>query len=250
MNKNKKYFIIEDNSDIFIIPKRIMIFAGHPDDEIISCGGTIIKYQELGSDITLVLGTKGIGGYSQESQKDTIFELRENEIREVVKELKCNLIDLGYNNLSIDRKKIARITNLIREYRPQVILMPHYMDFHRIHRDFSFIIRESIYHSVSGKAYGGTNKQWTPLAVYYYESPSCKFQYIKTTIYIIVDIEKHWERKKKIFNQFYNSQKKVLDQIFFWAESTARIRGNEINVKYGEAFIPDTTYTPLKIILE
>ena len=70
------------------------------------------------------------------------------------------------------------------------------------------------------------------------------------TMYIIVDIEEHWVKKRMIFNRFYNSQNKVLDKIFIWAENTARIRGNEINVKYGEAFIPDTTYTPLKIILE
>jgi len=33
----------EDDIPI-IVPKKIMVFAGHPDDELISCGGTLLKY--------------------------------------------------------------------------------------------------------------------------------------------------------------------------------------------------------------
>ena len=32
-----------------VVPKRMMVFAGHPDDELISCGGTILKYLDLGT---------------------------------------------------------------------------------------------------------------------------------------------------------------------------------------------------------
>jgi len=64
-----------------------------------------------------------------------------------------------------------------------------------------------------------------------------------------VDIEKQWEQKKEIFNHVYISQKEVLERVLDWAEDTATLRGNEINSEYGEAFIPETTYTPLRILL-
>lgn len=127
--------------------------------------------------------------------------------------LKCEVFELGYTDLNVDREKVARITNLIRENQPHIILLPHYTDFHRVHRNLSLIVRESIYHCSTGKAYGGHERSWTPLGVYYYESPSCKFQYIDSSVFVIVDIGDNWEKKKEIFNQVYVSQKEVLERV-------------------------------------
>ena len=245
---DNSYLIYDDRIPI-IVPKRMMVFAGHPDDEIISCGGTILKYQKLGTDIIIVIATTGLGGYAKENHKDNIAERREKELKLIKSLLNCEIIELGYSELQIDRSKISQITNLIRTYKPQVILLPHYSDFHRIHRNLSLITREAIYHCSTGKAYGGHQKSWTPLGVYYYESPSCKFQYIEGSVFIIVNIEIYWEKKKDIFNQVYVSQKEVLERVLNWAEDTAILRGNEINAVYGEAYIPETTYTPLKILV-
>ena len=244
-----KSYLIYDEKVPIIVPKRMMVFAGHPDDEIISCGGTLLKYQKLGTDITIVIATTGLGGYVKEIHKDNIAERREKELKLIKSILNCGIIELGYSELQIDRSKISQITNLIRTYKPQVILLPHYSDFHRIHRNLSLITREAIYHCCTGKAYGGHQRSWTPLGVYYYESPSCKFQYIEGSVFIIVNIENYWEKKKEIFNQVYISQKEVLERVLDWAEDTAILRGNEINASYGEAYIPETTYTPLRILL-
>ncbi len=247
MSRNS-YIICEDQIPI-IVPKRIMIFAGHPDDEIISCGGTILKYQKLGAEIIIVIATKGLGGYAKEEEKEQIQQQRKKELTLIKNLLNCNFIELNYRDLDVKRENISEITNLIRNVKPHVILIPHYTDFHRVHRNLSLITREAIYHCTSGKAYGGHGRGWIPLGVYYYESPSCKFEYIEGSVFVIVDIEDFWIKKKDIFNQIYTSQKEVLERVLDWAEDTAILRGNEINKKYGESFIPDTTYTPLKILL-
>ena len=241
--------ILCDDKLPLIIPKKIMVIAGHPDDELVSCGGTLLKYRELGSEIIIVVATQGKGGYAKESHKDSIVKHREFELKHVSEVLKSELIELNYSDMEVNREKISKITNLIRDYRPQVILMPHFSDFHRVHRNLSLIAREAVYHCSTGKAYGGHERNWTPFGVFYYESPSCKFQYIEGSVFVVVNIEKYWEHKKEIFNKIYVSQKEVLERVLDWAEDTAILRGNEINAEYGEAFIPETTYTPLKIIL-
>ncbi|MBD3255054.1 MAG: hypothetical protein GF383_08165 [Candidatus Lokiarchaeota archaeon] len=246
MSENR--FIYEDEIPI-AVPKSIMVFAGHPDDELISCGGTILKYQELGSDITVVVATTGLGGYAKKDQKEEILDQREKELELVSEVLNCKFIELGYSDMQINRKKISKITNLIRDQQPQVIIFPHYTDFHRVHRNLSYVVREAVYHCSTGKAYGGHGRDWKPLGVYYYESPSCKFQYIEGSVFVVVDIEKYWEKKEEIFNHIYISQKEVLERVLDWAEDTAVLRGNEIGTQYGEAFIPETTYTPLKLLL-
>jgi LmbE family N-acetylglucosaminyl deacetylase len=241
--------IISDNDIPVVVPKRMLVFAGHPDDEIISCGGTILKYQALGSEIIVVIATSGLGGYAKSEQKPEIKNQRKEELELIRTTLKCKIIELGYSDLEINSEHISELTNLIRDIKPQVILIPHYSDFHRVHRNLSLIAKEAIYHCSTGKAYGGSQRNWTPLGVYYYESPSCKFQYIESSVFIIVDIEKYWNQKKVIFNNVYKTQKEVLERVLEWAEDTAILRGNEINSQYGEAYIPDTTYTPLRILL-
>jgi N-acetylglucosamine malate deacetylase 1 len=232
-----------------VVPKKILVIAPHPDDEIISCGGTIMKYQKLGSEIIIVVATPGIGGYAQPSQKESVIERRHEELANVKKILNCTVIELNYEDLMVTRKKVATMTNLIREQQPQVILMPHFSDFHRVHRHLSYICREAIYHCTTGKAYGGHERNWIPFGVYYYESPSCKFQYVEGNVFLIVDISDYWKEKEEIFNQVYSSQKEVLERVVEWAKDTATLRGNEINSLYGEAFIPETTYTPMKLLL-
>ena len=241
--------IICENDIPIVVPKRIMVFAPHPDDELISCGGTILKYQQLGSEIMIVIATPGLGGYAKNNQQENIMEAREDELKMVSQIMKSEIIELGYSEMQINRNKVARITNLIRDRKPQVILMPHFSDFHRVHRNLSLIVRESIYHCSTGKAYGGHGRTWKPFGVYYYESPSCKFFYIDSSVFVIVNIENYWEHKKEIFNHVYKSQKEVLERVLDWAEDTAILRGNEINSKFGEGYIPETTYVPLKILL-
>ena len=247
MDKNNS--IICENDIPIVVPKQILVLAGHPDDEIISCGGTLLKYKALGSKIIVIVATNGVGGYVKDNQKEDIIKQRKSELESVRSSLDCEIIELEFPDMDVTRDKISKITNLIRDIRPQVILMPHHSDFHRVHRNLSLISREAIYHCSTGKAYGGYTRNWTPLGVYYYESPSCKFQYIESSVFVIVNIEEFWGRKKEIFNIAYLTQKEVLERVMEWAEDTAILRGNEINSSYGEAFIPETTYTPLKLLL-
>jgi LmbE family N-acetylglucosaminyl deacetylase len=134
---SNKRFLINKNEVPIVVPKKIMIFAGHPDDELISCGGTILKYHELGSKIIIAIATKGLGGYAKEDQKELILNQRIKELEQIKIKLQCEIIELDYSDLKIEQRKVAQITNLIRENQPHVILLPHYTDFHRVHRNLS-----------------------------------------------------------------------------------------------------------------
>lgn len=248
MMDDKKRIIVDENLPL-IIPKKILVFASHPDDEILSAGGTILKYRQLGTDFTIIIATKGSGGYSEQEEIEEIIEKRKEEVKKLQSLLNCKIISLNYEKLPVEREKVSHITNLLRQIKPQIVLTPHFQDTHRIHRNLAYIVKESIYHATTGEAYGGSGKIWQPLGVYYYESPSYKFQYAKNNNFIIVNIEEFWERKKELFSQVYESQKQLLSRILIWAENTAKLWGLEINSEYGEAFIPETTYTPLRLLL-
>jgi hypothetical protein len=110
-------------------------------------------------------------------------------------------------------------------------------------------VKEGVYHAVTGTAYGGYGKNVRPLGFYYYESPSCKFSYVHSSVFVVADISAYWSEKVGIFNNVYSSQAEMLERVMSWSEKTARLRGEDIGAEFGEAFVPDTEYVPLKLLL-
>ncbi len=53
----------------------------------------------------------------------------------------------------------------------------------------------------------------------------------------------------RIFKEVYHSQVEQLERVTDWAERTAKLRGEMGFCGYGEAFIPDTRYVPLKLLI-
>ena len=45
--------------------KKLIVFASHPDDETIGCGGTIKKLSEKGCEVIVVFATSGNTGVDQ-----------------------------------------------------------------------------------------------------------------------------------------------------------------------------------------
>ena len=41
--------------------KSLLVVAAHPDDEVLGCGGTILKYRKKGYNINLIFFTDGVG---------------------------------------------------------------------------------------------------------------------------------------------------------------------------------------------
>ncbi|TFF86452.1 MAG: PIG-L family deacetylase [Promethearchaeota archaeon] len=233
-----------------VIPDSILIFAPHPDDELLSTGGTILKYKNWGSKIIVIVSSSGIGGYSKEEYHGEIREIRKKELEESISLLGVDeYYFLEYDEIEPTRKYVRKFTELIRKIKPHVILAPHPFDAHRIHRNTALVAREAVYHS-QGRAYGGYQKEWIPFGYYFYESLSCKFINVEGAHKIIVcDISKYWEKKMEIFNNVYKSQKEMLERVSNWAISTAKMSGEIGGVKWGESFIPDTEFVNLKIIL-
>lgn len=250
MQQGKYKVKMEDDKVPTVVPNKILVFAPHPDDELLSCGGTILKYSSYGSEVTVVLMSPGLGGYAKDEDKEKIAKVRQEEYEKATKNLNVDeIINLKMDEVSVEREGVKVITNIIRDYMPDIIFTPHVSDTHRAHRATAELVKESVYHAVHGKAYGGHEKNFIPKGVYCYESPSCKFFYVDASVFCIADISAYWEKKVEIFNKVYASQTEVLERIIKWAEKTARLRGEEIFCDFGEAFIPDTEYVPLKLLI-
>jgi len=113
--------------------KLLAVFA-HPDDESFICGGTLAKYASEGVDITLVSATRGEMGRRMGNPpyvtRETMPIVRERELREACEALGVNrLIFFDIRDKTVEfidpELLIARITTLIDEIKPDVILTFH-----------------------------------------------------------------------------------------------------------------------------
>ena len=108
-----------DRDDIF--PKRIVVFSPHPDDDVISMGGTLIRLVDQGHDMHIAYQTSGnIAVFDDDALRFAEFAAdfcREFEIRaEGLDQLESHVDEFLRNKRSgqVDSDEVQRIKALIR----------------------------------------------------------------------------------------------------------------------------------------
>ena len=123
------------NRGIFM---KSLVVAPHPDDELIGCGGTILRKVTDNHEIgwLIVTGMKESYGYS----KKRILE-REKEIEKVRKGLcikKENLFKFELEPSNLDqvplKDLISEFSNVFKKFKPQEIFIPNPNDAHSDHK--------------------------------------------------------------------------------------------------------------------
>jgi len=155
----------------------VVVFAPHPDDDILGCGGSLALLTRAGHDVAVVYVTSGEAGGPPGAEADLGLR-REGEARAAARVLGVGQTIFlrkpdGY--VTCDRESLKETTTLIRRLRPDRIYIPHRNDAHRDHRATSELVLEA-----AGRAAGpwfpdcpgepwrvGTilaYEVWTPLA--------------------------------------------------------------------------------------
>ncbi|MDD4802398.1 MAG: PIG-L family deacetylase [Syntrophomonas sp.] len=108
----------------------ILVFAPHPDDDIIGCGGSIAKHIQQGNTVAIVYMTSGEAGSLQYSPEQ-LAQIREEEARRAAGSLGVTAITFlgnldGY--LEYNKENLDRIVTIIRSQKPTLVYMPHSHD--------------------------------------------------------------------------------------------------------------------------
>ncbi len=125
---------------------KVMVFAPHPDDEVIGCGGTIAAHVRAGDKVVIAYLTSGEAG-SLAILPNELRTIREGEARQGaeiigVKDLIFLRFPDGYLDFSPER--IRTLVKIIRDKKPDVIYLPHSQETPRDHRVSHDLVLEAV----------------------------------------------------------------------------------------------------------
>ncbi len=212
----------------------VLIIAPHPDDETLGCGGTLMKYKEQGYKIYWLLCSRF---YRFGKTKESI-RAKDEELSTVERlygfekrfELGYEAATLTYSDLG---GLIGKISKIVNETKPEIILLPNRSDVHSDHQlifkagysctknfNFPFIKKVLMYETISETEF----------------APSVGENYFLPNFF--VDVSVFFDRKIKVM-ELYKSElmTSYYPRNISSIEALGRYRGSAIGIKYAEAYM-------------
>ena len=115
---------------------KTLVVAPHPDDELLGCGGMLLRRKAEGA----YLGWLIVTGISQETGWSRAkVQQREEEIEQVSAGLGIDQVyNLGFPTTRLDTlpmgEVIQKFSEVFRDFEPEEVLIPHRGDVHTDHR--------------------------------------------------------------------------------------------------------------------
>ncbi len=219
----------------------VIVFAAHPDDAEMSCGGTIASLTAKGKKVVIVDLTQGEMG-----TRGTI-ETRKTEAEASGKILGiCERVQLKFpdTDFGTDRKYQIPLIEQIRRFQPEIVICNAIEDRHPDHGRASKLESDACFFSGLAKIEttwnGKKQAHWRPRLVFHY----IQDRWIKPDF--VIDISNHWGTKleaiKAFKTQFFDPNstepETYISTSVFWdfLESRGREFGHIIEVSHGEGF--------------
>jgi N-acetylglucosamine malate deacetylase 1 len=115
---------------------RTLVIAPHPDDEILGCGGTLLRRKAEGGALgwLIVTGISTEAGWPAERVAQ-----RDREIEQVAAALACDeVFNLRLPTARLDALPmsdvVAQFSTVFKQFQPDEVLLPHRGDVHTDHR--------------------------------------------------------------------------------------------------------------------
>ncbi|MBS4014243.1 MAG: PIG-L family deacetylase [Bacteroidetes bacterium] len=213
---------------------KTLIVSAHPDDEVIGCGGTILKLKEQGSELYWLI----ITNVSEQLGWDKDFVLsRQKEIDIISQMLVFNKVyKLDYPTTQLDTiplgDLIKKISSVINEIMPNEIFVVNRSDVHTDHK----IVFQAVYSCTKNFRFPFVKKilMYECLSETEFSPALIENVFIPNTF---VDITDFFDRKLEIAKTYKSEiMDDFLPRSLSTIESLARYRGSRIGVKYAEAF--------------
>lgn len=125
------------------VGERILVISPHPDDETIGAGGLLWAHRHQSALHFVILSNGENGGRlahppaDPERQKQVLMCVRKDELLKTAHELNARSVDFlefPDGNIPLDSVAVERLRAVVAKVRPDVVLLPWFLDNHADHR--------------------------------------------------------------------------------------------------------------------
>lgn len=214
--------------------KKVLVFAVHPDDETLGCGGTLLKHKKSKDETFWLIGTNlsKEAGYSELQ-----ISKRKEEIKKVAKEYSFkDVFQLDFPTTTLHKFDISILINsykdIIHKVKPEIIYLPYHADAHSDHR-VAFSAMAPVLKSFRLPELKQSYMMET-ISETDYPFPDSDYTFKPDTFSVV---DEFFEQKIEIMNYY---QSEVMAGHLPRSESSiralARFRGSQANSQYAESF--------------
>jgi LmbE family N-acetylglucosaminyl deacetylase len=205
--------------------KRAVVFAPHPDDETLGCGGTIAKKLNEGYYVSVVFMTDGRYSLSEigMSAASTPFEMKAIRREEAAHAMKIlglqekNLLFLDFEDKTLEKNERTvekRVAEILTDASPIEVFFPQAKEYNIDHRVTNRIVRRAIEKSrVNSTEFQYVIAWKFPFYLLARFSHGCTFDALLSKVQendlVCIDISEFLQLKKMAIKE-YKSQTEVL----------------------------------------
>lgn len=213
----------------------VIAFGAHPDDVEIGCGGLLAKEAALGHRVGIVDLTRG------EMGTNGTVEERKAEGEAAAKILGAvwrKNLEIPDRHIERSEGNLAKVVEVLRLYRPTIILIPYWNDRHPDHVAASNLVTEA--HFTSGLIkFLPELKPYRPKEMLYY------FLNYEQEPSFVVNVTDYYDQKRQAIaahDSQFGRRNPMLPTVVntrfpYRLESRDRHLGARINAQYGEGFV-------------
>jgi LmbE family N-acetylglucosaminyl deacetylase len=197
----------------------LLAIFSHPDDETFGCGGTLALHAENGHHV---------GALSLTCSE----EERRGELMNAAEALGIDEpVIFEERTIEPNQELVRRISDVIVERRPEVVITHLPFDYHREHRLAHELVKEAV--------------EWAGHTTIY--DPAWKVERLLMEVntlipspHVIVDVSEAWPRKKAAI-EAYASQLAKFQWGYYqgFMKKKAELRGVQGGCRYAEAFLEE-----------
>jgi N-acetylglucosamine malate deacetylase 1 len=211
---------------------RVLVVAPHPDDETLGVGGTIAKHAEQGDEVTVLVVSGHLPPlYGRDRYERTVVEAKQAFAILGVSGSRFLEIPTGMIGNQPVGVVNNKITELIAELRPQIVMGP-FPDRHIDHR----LVFESLMVATRPR---GAGKDINLLAAYetlsetHWNAPQIEPNFVPN---MVVDVTAQMERKIRALKCYESQIQAFPDARSVEAvDALAKLRGTQAGFAFGEA---------------
>lgn len=210
----------------------VMVFAPHPDDDVLGSGGSIIKLRQANNPVTIVYVTSGEAA-DENISKTEMAKNREAEAKKGAEIMGVNdIIFLHFHDGTVESspENTVKIRQLLWNHKPDIIYIPHKDDEHRDHKATHALVMEAVRQIGKSAFQNNSNTSWNINTIFEYEVWKKIINYQN-----IEDISDVMETKIRAIKA-HTSQLRIFHYIDYITELN-KVRGTFIGTgKYAECF--------------